>query len=164
MSSRFTRRTLLAGALLAAVAIPVDVLADAKLAGTYTLVSITQTTADGKKTEAFGPNPVGMMVLGTDGRYINLVRRPELPKFVSNNRMQGTADENKAVVEGVNAHYGRYSVQGDAIMFNIEKGSFPNWDGTTQKRLYKVEGDILRYVVPTASGGGTAEVVWRRAK
>ena len=158
------RSTPLAGALLAALAAPALAMADGKLAGNYTLVSISQTTADGKKAEPFGPNPVGMMVLGADGRYINLVRRPELPKFASNNRMQGTPDEMKAVVEGLNAHYGKYALEGDAIMFHIERGSYPNWDGTTQKRIYKVEGDVLRYVVPTASGGGTAEVVWRRSK
>ena len=60
-----------------------------------------------------------------DGHYINLVRRPELPKFVSNNRIEGTADENKAVVIGTNAHYGKYTVQGDATVFSIDRATFP---------------------------------------
>jgi Lipocalin-like domain len=41
---------------------------------------------------------------------------------------------------------------------------FANWEGTEQKRLYTVKGDELTYKVPTASGGGTAQLVWKRAK
>jgi hypothetical protein len=41
---------------------------------------------------------------------------------------------------------------------------FPNWEGTEQKRPFTIKGDVLKYVVPTASTGGTAELVWKRAK
>ena len=41
---------------------------------------------------------------------------------------------------------------------------FPNWEGAEQKRAFRISGDELTYNVPAASGGGTAEFVWRRAK
>ena len=36
--------------------------------------------------------------------------------------------------------------------------------GTEQKRLYTIKGDELTYKVPTSSGGGTAQLVRKRAK
>jgi Lipocalin-like domain len=89
----------------------------------------------------------------------------ERPKFASNNRLQGTPEENKAAVHGCNPHWGRYAVTEDgAILFKIAHAMFANWEGTEQKRLYTIKGDELTYKVPTASGGGTAQLVWKRAK
>ena len=78
--------------------------------------------------------------------------------------MQGTPEENKAAVHGCNPHWGRYAVTEDgAILFKIEHAMFANWEGTEQKRLYTIKGDELTYKVPTASAGGTAQLVWKRA-
>jgi hypothetical protein len=49
-------------------------------------------------------------------------------------------------------------------VFKIEHAMFPNWEGTEQKRKFSISGDELTYHVPTASAGGTSELVWRRAK
>jgi len=139
--------------------------ADAKsLVGTYTTVSIVTTGADGKKMEPFGPNPQGMTVFTPDGRYMSIVVKPGLAKFASNTRTSATADEMKAVVQGSITHFGKYTVEGDAINFHIEHSTYPNWDGTTQKRTFKMEGDTLKYHVPTASTGGTSDVVLKRMK
>ena len=138
---------------------------DAKaIAGTWTMVSNTVTLPSGEKVLPFGPNPTGIMVFGPDGRYMNTVMKATLPKIAANSRAKGTAEENSAIVEGSIAHFGKYSVEGQAIVFNIERSTFANWDGTTQKRTYTLAGDQLKYVVPAASLGGTAEVVWKRAK
>jgi polyisoprenoid-binding protein YceI len=135
------------------------------LAGTYTLVS-SVTEQGGTKTETFGPNPKGMLVLDAGGRYVISFRRAELAKIATNNRTTGTADENKAVVASTLSHFGTYSVDGAAktLVFKIEASSFPNWDGTSQSRAFTLTGDELKYITPAASGGGTATLVWRRAK
>ena len=128
------------------------------------MVSNTTTDPAGKKAQPFGDKPRGTMVLTADGRYIIVVARPGLPKFASNSRTSGTADENKAIVTGSISHVGKYAVEGKDIVFNIETSTYANWDGTTQKRTYTLTGDQLKYTVPAASTGGTAEVVWKRAK
>ena len=160
------RRATLAAALMS-LAFPVSLAfaLDAKsLAGTYKTVSIVTTGTDGKKMEPFGPKPEGMTVFTSDGRYMSIVVKPGLPKFAANSRMAGTADEMKAVVDGSISHFGKYTVEGDAINFHIEHATYPNWDGTTQKRTFKMEGDTLKYRVPAASTGGTSEVVLKRMK
>ncbi len=104
------------------------------------------------------------MIFNPDGRYALVLLRSDLPKFASNNRMTGTPEENKAVVQGTNSHFGTYSVDGNNLVFRIEAATYPNWSGAEQKRPFTLTGDELTYVVPAASGGGTARLVWRRAK
>ena len=41
-----------------------------------------------------------------NGRYILLTARSGQPKFASNNRMEGTPEEYKAVVQGMIVHFG----------------------------------------------------------
>jgi len=132
------------------------------LAGTYTIVSATVVQGD-KKVEPFGPNPKGLMTLDASGRYSIVLVRPGLAKFASNNRDTGTADENKAIVTGSIGHFGTYTVADGAIIFRVEHATFPNWDGQEQKRTLTVSGDELKFTL-TASIGGTATVVWKRAK
>ena len=84
---------------------------------------------------------------------------------ISIKRIEGTPEENKAVVQGSISHFGRYTVN-DAdktITFHIETSTFPNWNGTEQKRPFTVTGDELKWTT-AASSGGSAEVVLKRAK
>jgi len=132
------------------------------VAGSYTLVS---SSVD--RGSVWGANARGRMMLGADGRYSIVLARATLPKFASNSRIKGTADEYKAVVEGSIAYFGTYTVDdgGKAITFNIEVSTFPNFDGTSQKRPIKVAGDLLTYTVTTTSAPGpSADVVWKRIK
>ena len=80
--------------------------------------------------------------------------------------MDGTAEENKAAVQSNIAHFGTYSVNESdkTITFHIDTSTFPNWNGTEQKRPVTVTGDELKWATPASTGAGTAEVVLRRAK
>ena len=132
------------------------------IVGSYTIVAVTNVKGD-KKVEPYGPDPRGMMMLDANGRYLVALMEPGLPKFASNDRSTGTADENKAIVLGTFTHFGTYSVAGGAIIFRLESSSFPNWDGQEQKRALTVSGDELKYEV-ASSTGGTTTVVWKRAR
>jgi len=101
-----------------------------------------------------------------NGRYVLVIARADLPKVASNNRTMATPEESQAIVQGSIAHFGTVSVNAadQTITFKIETSLFPKWDGTEQKRPFTVTGDELTYTVPSASGGGTATVVWQRAK
>ena len=137
-----------------------------QIVGTWTYVSADAIAPDGKKTPTFGPNPAGQVIFGSDGRFVSLVVRNNIPKIAANNRVGGTAEENKAVVQGGIATFGRYTInEADHILIlNIERSSYPNWNGVEQKRPLTITGDELKYGVPEASAGGRAEVVLRRAK
>ena len=136
-----------------------------QVVGTWSYVSVDTVRPDGSREQMYGPNPKGLGVFDSNGRYIFLNGRSGLPKFASNNRMEGTPEENKAVVQGMNAHFGRYTVNetDKTLTFHIETSTFPNWNGIEQKRPFTLTGDELKWTT-AASGGGTAEVVLKRVK
>ena len=113
----------------------------------------------------FGPDPSGTILFGGDGRYVLAFLRGDLPKFASNNRASGTADENKAVVQGSIAHFGTHTVDeaGKTLAFRIEGSTFPNWTGAEQRRAMTVSGEELNYSSPGSAGTAT-QVTMRRAK
>ena len=136
-----------------------------QLTGTWRYVAVDIVARDGSRKPLYGPNPVGLATFDAAGNYLLMTARAELPKFAANDRMQGTPEENKLVVEGSIAHFGTYTVneQEKTITFHIQTSTFPNWNGTEQKRPFSIIGDELKWRTPASSGGGTAEVVLKRA-
>jgi hypothetical protein len=136
------------------------------IVGTWTLVS-SVTERDGTRTDQFGFGAKGMLTLDADGHFMLTIIGPDLPQFVSNNRAGGTAEENKAVVSKSIALIGIYSVNSadKTLTFKVDSATFPNWNGTEQKRLLAISTkDELKYITPTASSGGVGTVTWKRAK
>jgi hypothetical protein len=132
--------------------------------GTWTLVSSVNTQPDGSKSEPYGPNPKGVATFDSGGHFTVIITRPELPKFASNNRMQGTTEENKAVVQGSIALFGTYSMVDKVMIQHVEGGTWPSWTGTDQKRtIVSLTRDELTWVL-VASLGGSGEIRWKRAK
>jgi Lipocalin-like domain len=129
-------------------------------------VSSDTVAANGTRAPTFSTAAKGIAVFDPAGHYTFAFTSAGLPKFASNNRMTGTPEEYKAVVQGSLAHFGIYTVDEAAKSFTLhtEGSSFPNWVGTEQKRPFTIAGDDLKWTTPSASGGGTAELVWKRAK
>ena len=136
--------------------------------GTWTLVSIHYVHPDGSKIEPFGPNAKGMLVFDRAGHFATQIMAADRPKFASNNRMIGTPEEFKATSVGVVAYFGTYTVsEPDRIVtLHIERSSFPNWDGTDQKRTFAFTQDELRYTAAssTANPAEAAQLVWKRIR
>jgi hypothetical protein len=126
------------------------------LVGTWTVVT----------AEAYGANPKGSLNFDANGRFTLILMRSDLPKFASNNRIQGTPAEYKTVAEGILAYFGSYSVSETDLNLHIDGSTFPNWTGMDQKRTnLAVTADELKYTQPTPSGGGPAiPLVWKRIK
>jgi hypothetical protein len=159
----------LSAMLLGVALAPGDAVAQSakdRLVGTWTFVSNYNERQDGSRFEPFGPNATGILMLDASGRISLQILGSSLPKFASNNRQEGTAEENKAVVQGTLCFFGTYSVSEAerALNLRIESSSFPNWNGTDQKRYFTLTGDEMKWTNPTPSSGGTAYVVWKRAK
>jgi hypothetical protein len=131
-----------------------------QLIGSWTLVSTDN-------VQQFGSNPRGMLVFDGSGRYSIIFMRSNLPKFAANTADKGTSDENKAVVQGLVAHFGTYSVnETDKTITSRAEGSwFPNQVGTEAKRIVtSLTAEELKYTSPATAFGTTAQSVWKRAK
>ena len=77
-----------------------------RVVGTWTIVSNDNVAPDGTKRQVFGPNPRGIMILTADGRYALIATNPNRPKFKGTTRLDGTPEENRAVVAGTVASFG----------------------------------------------------------
>jgi Lipocalin-like domain len=134
-----------------------------QLVGTWTYAAVDIVRPDGIRVPLYGPSPSGLASFDASGHYILLTARAVIPKFVSNNRNEGTTEENKAVVQGSIGHFGTYTVNEAerTITFHIQTSTFPNWNGVEQKRPFTLTATELKWTT-AASSGGTAEVVLRR--
>jgi len=137
-----------------------------RLVGSWILTSLI--SGEGaSETLPYGASPKGSMMVDANGRFSITVVRSDLPKFASNNRMTGTAEENKAIVQGVIAYFGSYDIDESThvLTVHVEGSTFPNLDSGTQTRILSFRGDDeVTYFNPTPSMGGTAKVTYRRAK
>jgi hypothetical protein len=156
-----------AGTLLAPMALSAQQPAglQQQIQGNWTLVSIYNEWPDGRKAESFGHAPKGSMILTPDGRFSIFLINSGIPKFAADNRIKGTAAENRTVVHGSTAYYGRYTVVNDkngVVNLEIAGSIFPNWDGRKQTRIMSVSGDTLKVINPASAIGGKAYIIWKR--
>jgi hypothetical protein len=135
------------------------------LVGTWSLVSVTY-EQNGKTIQPYGANPKGIEIFGSDARVVLIILNSELPNIASNNRVEGTAEENKAVVQGSLAYFGSYTASDTDKSFSvqIEGATFPNWTGASQERTFVIKGDELTITNPRSSTGLPSTVVWKRVK
>src|SRR5262249_20265332 len=99
-----------------------------QLVGAWTMVTCEAVQDDGTKGPLVtGSNPAGQYIF-TENGYFSFQAAADLPKFASNSRMKTTPEENKAVVEGLIAYYGTYTVNDADKTFDLhlERSSFPN--------------------------------------
>jgi hypothetical protein len=134
------------------------------LQGTWTLVAADKVLPDGETTRDYGENPKGRLVVDGKGRYSLQIFKSERLRFASDSKADGSVDELKSAVMGSSTHYGAMTIDEPAgvLVFSIEGSSFPNWEGTTQRRQYTLDGAELRYKVPPRVDGSIPVSVWHR--
>jgi hypothetical protein len=140
-----------------------------QLVGTWDLVSTYAERQNGARLDPFGPNPSGRYMLDATGRFSYMIYESGRPKFASNNRREGTPEENKATVQGVIAFYGTYTVDESArtVTWHVERCTFSNWEGSDRKANVTLNGDDLSYTadpISSAAGSFVPYVTWKRAK
>ncbi|MGN7726750.1 lipocalin-like domain-containing protein [Luteimonas sp. 22616] len=137
---------------------------DFPLHGTWTLVAADKILPGGTRARDYGAQPKGRLVVDTRGRYSLQIFKSERLRFVIDSKADGSVDEFKSAVMGSSTHYGTVTIDDKAgqLVFSIEGASFPNWEGTVQRRQYQLEGKELSYQVPPRADGSIPISVWRR--
>jgi len=118
----------------------------------------------GVKRNLYGDKPVGLTMFDRSGYVIQYLSKPDVAKFAANNRLKGTDQEYRAVVQSIISGFGTYTVDGDTVTIKWVASSYPNRAGTTEKRTYKIARDQMSAVNPTAASGGTSYQTFVRAK
>ena len=170
--SRRNVLSLTAIATLGLALLPTNAIAQTKsikdqIAGTWTFVSALDIYPDGRKDDRWGSNPKGVFIFDGHGRYAQFITRSDLPKIKAGTADKGTPEENKAILLGLVASFGTYTVnEGEKLLItHVEGGAFPNLIGGDQKRvILSLTGDELKYTNPATSTGTRAEATWKRSK
>ena len=138
------------------------------LEGTWKLVSSTRTnTTTGATTDSFGPNPLGYIMYGKDGRMMVLITRSDRPKPDSTDKM--TDEKRSRLFSSMLGYSGTYKFDGETIEHHIDGSWNQVWTGTTQIRNVKKDGDRLIYTTqpgpsPIDGSMGFATLVWEKVK
>lgn len=138
-----------------------------QLTGTWVAVSLRATTPDGKTQDVWGPNPKGILIYDANGHYAQILLRSDVPKFKASTRLQGTPEENAAVVHGAAAQFGTWSVDEatKTVTAHNEGNMFPNSVGAEQKTVVvSVTTDELRIKGGLNASGTTSSNVFKRAR
>ena len=164
---RFTFSRLVASAVLAATLVAPGIALGQSLkdqiVGGWRTVSIYNEEG-GVKRNLYGDKPVGLTMFDRSGYVIQYLSKPDVAKFAANNRLKGTDQEYRAVVQSIISGFGTYTVDGDTVTIKWVASSYPNRAGTTEKRTYKITRDQMTAVNPTAASGGTSYQTFVRAK
>ncbi len=152
-------------ALLAGLAVrdSQGAMAASPLQGTWTLVAADKLLPGGERVRDYGAAPKGRLIVDAEGRYSLQIFKSERARF-GGDKSTGSAQEFASAVLGSSTHYGTVAVDAreSILIFEIEGSSFPNWEGTKQKREFTLEDDELSYRVPPRPDGSIPLSVWRK--
>ena len=121
----------------------------------------------GEPTYPYGKDPQGLIIYTDTGHVsVHLMHRNR-PRFASGDMANGTDAEIRACYERYGAYFGHYEVdmENSVVYHKVEGSLFPNWEGGTQKRFFKLMGNRLELRGPPAlfRGAQTVGVLeWER--
>ena len=137
-----------------------------RIIGAWMLVSVETVTKEGVQLPYLEGGDIKGVLIFTQKHY-SMQIISEFPKLASNERLQTTPEENKAVAHGVIANWGTYSVsEADKVLtLKNVRSSFPNQNGAIGKRnITFISATELRFSVPTTRTGNTQNLSWKRAE
>ena len=107
-----------------------------RLIGSWRLISIQVRMEDTEELlDLYGPDPRGTIAFGA-GRMAAIV--------AASGRAPPTNEtETAAVFRGMMAYAGRYTVEGDRIVTEVDAAWHPAWADTRQVRFVDLDGDRL---------------------
>jgi hypothetical protein len=136
------------------------------VAGTWHLISAYMDN-HGKRIDILGSHPGGMLIFTDDLEFMVVINNPDIPKFVSGDRLNGTPEEYKAAVVNSLGVYGTYTIDenGDFLEEHVLGSTFQNMNGAIRggnEISEKVDGN--RMIENLKIGDGISmNIVWQRA-
>jgi hypothetical protein len=133
------------------------------LTGTWKLVS-WQVVVDKEQTQnVFGTHPKGFLIVTREGRIMVLT--------VAETRQAGMGDAERAALhKSMLAYSGKYRIEGQDLITAVDISWNEEWNGTEQRRHFRIEGDKLfieSAPAPSIVYPGKTDfrrIVWEREK
>ena len=136
---------------------------DSALIGNWKLVASQGILDNDPPKDTFGARPKGVLILTREGRMATMI--------TSENRKAGISDAERAELhKTMTAYSGKYRVDGNELVTTVEMSWNEAWNGTEQKRYWKIEdGKLFIETAPAPSANFpnrtvVARLVWERDK
>jgi Lipocalin-like domain len=111
------------------------------LLGTWKMVSWQrEVIATGEGVDALGPNPIGYINYGADGRMCALVVKNDRPPPAG---AVPTNEEKLRLFDSMLAYAGTYTLHDDRVIHHVDASWNQALTGTDQVRFYNLEDDTL---------------------
>jgi Lipocalin-like domain len=106
------------------------------VAGNWKLLSCEVLYEDEPPRKDFGAHPKGVLILTREGRVALIMTAEE--------RKAGTGDQDVfGLFRSMIAYSGKYRVEGNEFISTIDVSWNEAWNGTEQRRRYKLDGNTL---------------------
>src|SRR5215472_6272020 len=158
-----TRETMRALLLILAISGPMLAVQADSLIGTWKLVSWQVIIENEPPQNVFGSHPKGFLILTREGRSIVVT--------TAENRQAGMGDAERAALhKSMLAYSGKYRIEGNDFITIVEVSWNEEWNGTEQRRHFRIEGDKLfieSAPAPSIVSPGKTDfrrIVWERDK
>ena len=132
------------------------------LVGNWTLVSFQVIFDNGPPQTLFGEHPKGYLILTPEGRMMAL--------GTSDTRRPSASDAERAELwKSMFSYTGKYRIEGNDFVTIVDVSWNEDWNGTEQRRHYKLEGNDLTIETtpqpsPVDKRNQYAKLVWEREK
>ena len=113
------------------------------IVGSWRLLSCEHRSAGGDIELPFGPKPSGRIVYTANGQMIVLITDPSRRLARDPQFFEATDVELAAAARGCVAYSGRWTIQGNEVIHDVEQSMFPNWTGNTLVRAFQKDKDCL---------------------
>jgi hypothetical protein len=138
------RAAIFAGILACVAAAPASADDKDKLVGSWKLVAFFVQASDTKESrDALGPNPVGRLIMAPNGAITNF-------RVAADRKPAKDDAERAALIRTMAAWTGRYRVEGDRVVIDVER----SWNEAVNYetvRTFKLEGNRLTWTNVTSS-------------
>lgn len=138
------------------------------IVGTWTLVSYKHESFEGIIFYPMGPYALGRLIYTDRGFFSLMIMKANRKQFNSSSVFEASAEEKLAASDGFIAYSGRYAVQDNQIVHEIDMSFFPNWIGTTHRSAAVIANDSLSITTAalssTTGAQDIAHIVWKKTE
>jgi hypothetical protein len=108
-----------------------------KLAGDWKLVSFfTEDVRTKQRTNVYGEHPSGYIGISPAGRFFGLIT-PDMQKAPQ------TTEDEAAAYRGMLAYTGKFRLDGEKFIVDVDVAWNKDWVGTEQVRFWRLDGNSL---------------------
>jgi hypothetical protein len=128
--------------------------------------SVREEVPSGATSDMFGPNPVGFLSYGADGRMMALIARGDRARPAEH--PIGT-DAAVNLFRSMMSYAGTYEVRDGEVVHYVDLSANEIWTGTEQRRFFDLDGGRLTLATPVNQDpvdGKTSvrRMVWEKLK